>query len=111
MLRHANNLESVLTYEGTIGGAPAGHRPGAHRGVRVRRLSVAGVRTELVRGMPAPPVGRLRRPQRPATPQPAFPNQLSGIVPAGVDELRASPTNAGHSPAAASGTTAHSFIS
>ena len=37
-IRHANNLEAVLTYEGTEEIHAAGHRPGAHRHLR---LSVA----------------------------------------------------------------------
>ena len=35
VMRHANNLESVLTYEGTVRGAPAGDRPGGDRAGRL----------------------------------------------------------------------------
>ena len=43
MLRHANNLESVLTYEGDLRSASAGHRTGAYWGKRLR-LSTVGSR-------------------------------------------------------------------
>ena len=43
MMRHANNLESVLTYEGTTRGAPAGARQGAHRPGRLPLSRAVGV--------------------------------------------------------------------
>ena len=62
-LRHANNLESVLTYEGTSRGPPARDRPGPHRHLgRSGEAADDGEPTVARRVLEA--AGRGRRPAR-----------------------------------------------